>query len=233
MRRVVVARNYGDSDSDGFPDVVELKGEEDRAAFRAWFTRIALSQLEGVSQWWKPENRDCAGLVRFAYREALRRHDRRALPRYAGIGRDLPPDVEKYNYPGTPLLGDRVFRTVPGPFRPADLRNGAFDGFAQAKILQQFNTARVSRNLADALPGDLLFFFHLDDVQMPYHTMIFIGPWHAADPLLLYHTGPVHGTKGRLKCVPLSQLAAFPDPRWRPIPENESFLGVYRFRILN
>jgi uncharacterized protein len=83
------------------------------------------------------------------------------------------------------------------------------------------------------MPGDLLFFFHMDDVQMPYHTMIFIGPWRASDPLLLYHTGPVHGTKGRLKCVPLSQLDAFPDPRWRPIPENENFLGVYRFRILD
>src|SRR5262249_46480263 len=65
-----------DSDNDGIPDVEELRSFQDRDNFRRWFTAIAETQFYQLSDQWKAEQRDCAGLVRFAMREALRRHDR-------------------------------------------------------------------------------------------------------------------------------------------------------------
>lgn len=231
-RRIVrVEQNVDDTDGDGFPDVTEMSDAEDRAAFRAWFTGIALSQAENASEWWTPENRDCAGLVRFAYREALRKHSRLTMRRYPGLTSPAH-DVGKYNYPAVPILESRIFRTAEGSFSPSDVREGRFSDFATARYLQEFNTKRVSRNLADALPGDMLFFHHTDDTRMPYHTMIVVKT-NSNETFLLYHTGPVHGTKGRLKLVTVEALMAFPDFRWRPVAENENFLGVYRFRILD
>src|SRR5207245_2000859 len=65
-----------DSDNDGIPDVEELRTYQDRDSFRRWFTAIAETQFYQLSDQWNTEQRDCAGLARFAIREALRRHDR-------------------------------------------------------------------------------------------------------------------------------------------------------------
>src|SRR5687768_4332639 len=65
-----------DYDNDGIPDAAELQSHQDRQNFRRWFTSIAEAQYYRMSEQWNQEQRDCAGLVRFAWREALRRHDR-------------------------------------------------------------------------------------------------------------------------------------------------------------
>src|SRR4029450_12619085 len=65
-----------DSDNDGIPDVIELHTFQDRDSFRPWFTAIAETQFYQLSDQWNAEQRDCAGLARFAIREALRHHDR-------------------------------------------------------------------------------------------------------------------------------------------------------------
>src|SRR2546426_7830526 len=59
-----------DSDQDGIPDAAELRTFADRDSFRRWITRIAEMQFYRLSEQWNPEQRDCAGLVRFAWREA-------------------------------------------------------------------------------------------------------------------------------------------------------------------
>ena len=48
-----------------------LREEGDREAFRTWFVALLEQQLEGPSPAWEPAQRDCAGLLRFAFREAL------------------------------------------------------------------------------------------------------------------------------------------------------------------
>ena len=63
------------------PAQVRLADESDRSAFRSWFTLLADAQFEQPA----PEVTDCAALVRFAFREALRAHTpewsrRTALP---------------------------------------------------------------------------------------------------------------------------------------------------------
>src|SRR6185436_13651883 len=65
-----------DSDNDGIPDTAELPSYMDRENFRRWFTLIAEGQFYHLSEQWNAEPRDCAGLVRFAWRESLRHHDR-------------------------------------------------------------------------------------------------------------------------------------------------------------
>lgn len=65
----------GDWDEDGFPDLSELRSEESRQAFRQWFIQIALSQYLKETGSWNLQERDCSGLIRFSYKEALKNHD--------------------------------------------------------------------------------------------------------------------------------------------------------------
>ncbi|HEV8587884.1 MAG TPA: DUF1175 family protein, partial [Pyrinomonadaceae bacterium] len=51
-----------DADNDGIPDFAELRTFEDRENFRRWFTAIAETQFYQLSDQWKREQRDCAGL---------------------------------------------------------------------------------------------------------------------------------------------------------------------------
>src|SRR5215475_1797039 len=72
----LAAAVWADSDDDGVPDAAELRSSDDRDSFRRWFAYIAEMQFYKLSEAWNEDQRDCAGLVRFAWREALRAHDR-------------------------------------------------------------------------------------------------------------------------------------------------------------
>ena len=100
-----VSLDESDSDSDGFPDAAEINSQNDRNSFRMWFVTIAESQALHASDAWNIENRDCAGLVRFAYREALREHNTEGLAKFKSLTRTDIPDVRKFRYPDVPLIG--------------------------------------------------------------------------------------------------------------------------------
>jgi uncharacterized protein YfaT (DUF1175 family) len=188
-----------------------LDDESDRAAFTKWFTYLADSQYYAPVL--PPEIKDCAALLRFAYREALREHDGRwaselqltSVPPIAG--------VRKYSYPFTPL-GARLFRTADG-----------YAEFADAQTLMRYNTYSLGRDLRVAAPGDLLFYRQLEQDQ-PFHTMIFLGDF------VVYHTGPFHGGPGEMRRPSVNELLHHPAPQWRPQVGNPNFLGVYRWNIL-
>src|SRR5262249_52636869 len=55
--------SWADSDGDGIPDVAELHSSDDRANFRRWFAYIGEMQFYKLSDAWKADQRDCAGLV--------------------------------------------------------------------------------------------------------------------------------------------------------------------------
>ena len=122
-----------------------------------------------------------------------------------------------------------LFRISAGPFAPADVSNGSFVQFADAKTLVAYNTYLVGRDLHRALPGDLLFFRQFGR-NSPWHSMIVThtGP----DAMVVYDTGPDHGRPGEVRRVVLSELVDHPEPEWRPVPANSNFLGVYRWNIL-
>src|SRR5688572_23641724 len=149
---------WADIDRDGLPDRAELHSYQDRANFRNWFTAIAEMQFYRISDQWNQDQRDCAGLVRFGWREALRTHDRpwfrKMGPEYESVG----PDVAGLTLQNNPL-GEKIFRTNFGAFQRTDLLDGKFSEFADARTLKSFNSVFATRDRTQARPGDLLFFY--------------------------------------------------------------------------
>ncbi|MCA1615254.1 MAG: DUF1175 domain-containing protein, partial [Acidobacteria bacterium] len=230
-----VVVSSADSDSDGIPDAAELYTAGDRESFRRWFTALAEAQFYGPSGEWNESQRDCAGLVRFAWREALRPHDRRWLARMGPGYEQVAPDVRAYRL-GRGPLGERLFRTGAGAFRETDTKDDTFSEFADARTLKDFNAEFVSRDARRAAPGDLLFFHQPWAQQYPYHVMIFLGPARADDEgardWVVYHTGASASDEGTVRKVRLAVLAEHPNARWRPVERNRHFLGFYRLKIL-
>ncbi len=224
-----------DSDNDGIPDAAELRTFQNRDNFRRWFTAISEIQFYQLSDQWNAEQRDCAGLVRFAIREALRKHDRVWFQKMGPGYETVAPDVSGFDLDQNPL-GEKIFRTDFGSFHESDLRNGRFSEFADGRSLKNFNSVFVSRDRREAQPGDLLFFYQPWVQKYPYHVMILLGSPHVAPngapDWVVYHTGSSPIDKGTVKKVQLSVLDRHPDPRWRPIESNQNFLGFYRLKIL-
>lgn len=222
-----------DSAEDGTPDFLRLEDDQDRRAFRRWFTYLAEAQYFQAPAARPPEIDDCAALIRYAYREALHAHD----SAWANSAR-LPvipalDSVTKYQYPFTPLDA-ALFRTRPGPFRPADLSDGAFLQFADAQTLWRFNAHFLNRDLSQALPGDLLF-FRQESNRVTFHSMIYLGESQFrpdGQRYILYHTGPTGSDPGEIRRLTVDELVRFPQAEWRPIAGNVSFLGVARWNIL-
>ena len=224
-----------DSDNDGVPDVAELRTFQDRDSFRRWFTAIAENQFYQLSDQWNAEQRDCAGLVRFAMREALRRHDRIWFQKMGQGYETVAPDVAGFDLDQNPL-GEKIFRTDFGSFHESDLRNGRFSEFADGRSLKSFNSVFVSRDRREAQPGDLLFFYQPWVQKFPYHVMILLGPAriapNGAQDWVVYHTGSSPTDQGTVKKVQLAVLDRHPDPRWRPVESNRNFIGFYRLKTL-
>lgn len=219
---------WTDSFGDGTPDFLRFSDPADQAAFRRWFTLIAEYQAIRPESEVPPEITDCASLLRYAYREALMRHDENWYAT-AGIEVAAPPgEIRAWTYPHTPL-GANLFRVRPGPFQPGDITDGAFAQFADAKTLVTRNAFFVSRDVRAALPGDLLFYRQFGQ-SSPWHSMIVIRVGRTAE--VVYDTGLDHGRPGQLRRVALAELLDHPEPQWRPVPSNPNFLGVYRWNIL-
>lgn len=237
------AKTLDDSDlqdrfGDGTPAFLRLDSPADQDAFRRWFVLIAEFQALRPKGDVPGEINDCAALLRYSYRNALAQHDEiwgrenRISPPSA------VPSVEKYRYPYTPL-GAALFRVRTGPFSEEDLKDGAFAEFADAKTLERLNTYFLSRDIRVARAGDLLFYRQLGE-DPSFHSMVYIGrgEWapevgpESASGYVVYHTGPIGKEAGEMRRMRLADLLQHPSPRWRPVPGNSNFLGVYRWNIL-
>jgi uncharacterized protein YfaT (DUF1175 family) len=225
-----------DYDNDGIPDTAELQSFMDRENFRRWFTLIAEGQFYRLSKEWNAEQRDCAGLVRFAWREALRRHDRAWFQKMGPGYKVIAPDVARYNLEQSPL-GEKLFRTNFGSYKEGDLSTETFSEFADARTLKSFNTRFVGRDRHYAQSGDLLFFYQPWVQKFPYHVMMFLGDSRLgverSSDWVVYHTGASPTGEGTVKKVELSVLDHHPNRRWRPVETNPNFLGYFRLKILD
>jgi uncharacterized protein YfaT (DUF1175 family) len=200
---------------------VRLADEADRAAFRAWFVLLADAQFERPTD----DVRDCAALVRHAVREALRAH--------------TPEWVRRSGLPFTPQFAD--VRSAPRAgagglplFRVTDTPSPRYAEFADAKTLIRLNTRSLGRDTRALQAGDLLY-FHQPGQQEPDHLMVFVGRSHFdadADDWVVYHTGPLDGGPGEVRKVRLATLTQHPATRWRPLPSNPNFVGVFRLGML-
>jgi uncharacterized protein len=192
------------------PDEAPSLDPEQTRRFRAWITLLIHAQLEqGPTPRWT--QRDCAGLVRFAVAEALRDHTS-AWRQAMGLTRHrLPAELE---------LDDAHQAALRHAWRRADGSRGAYVG---ALELVQENTRLVGRQLAQALPGDLLL-YDLGDEQ---HLMVWMGRYAA------YHTGRHDDADNGLRAMRAGDLMAWNDTRWRPTSDNPNFTGVWRLRFLS
>jgi uncharacterized protein YfaT (DUF1175 family) len=193
------------------PDPDALTSEQ-TAIFRAWFARIVDQQMSrGPTPRWT--QRDCAGLVRFAAMETLRPHDARWLKangmNEADDTRRLPPELQLS--PRQRELANRWTRI-----------DGSVGAYASAIALIQHNSRFVSRDVNQALAGDLLFFDQGND----QHLMIWM------DRYIAYHTGTVTPADSGLRAVAVPALMQWKDSRWHPLDSNPNFIGVFRFAFL-
>ena len=200
---------------------LRLSDEADRAAFRHWFVLLA------DAAYYKPvpEIIDCAGLVRYATREALRPHTADWL-RHSGL--PLAPVVAEVR--DRPIAsGDHLplFRIAADPHAP-------YAEFADAKTLVRFNARFVARDVGALRPGDLLY-YQQPSQHTPDHLMVYVGKSlfdSSADDFVVYHTGPAdNGGPGEMRKVRLADLLKHPAPRWRPLPANTQFVGVFRLTL--
>jgi len=221
-------QGWGDRFEDGTPDFLRLGDPADQAAFRRWFTLIAEYQGVRPAADVPPEITDCASLLRYSYREALKRHGDSWFVDTRIEVQAPPGEIRAWTYPRTPL-GTGLFRTKPGSFFPSDLTDGTFAEFADARTLVQRNAYLVGRDARLALPGDLLFYRQFGQ-SSPWHSMIVTRA--GTDAAVVYDTGPDHGQPGELRRVRISELLDHPQAQWRPVTSNPNFLGVYRWNIL-
>ncbi|MDH4129815.1 MAG: DUF1175 domain-containing protein [Spirochaetota bacterium] len=246
-------QDFRDLDNDGFPDVAELTDNNDKKAFIDWFIQIIELQYYFQNKRWANNNRDCSGLARFAFIEALKKHDDKWKNNWQNMFNWANADVEKYNYPDVPVINGNIFRIRGGSFTEKDLSMKVFSNFANSEKLLKYNSQFISKDLSFAKRGDLLFFKN----GQTYHLMIFLGQ-SQVDKLineskyvkvksrnirklnnkdkmnyLVYHTGPIKNKEGEVRKVSVRELINHPDPKWRPIIVNPSFIGVYRWNILN
>ena len=217
---------------------VRLRSESDRHAFRAWFLVLADAEFYRRSA----DVTDCAALVRHAVREALRPHTEEWL-RQARLPLPLiAPDVS--DRPRTIGGSLALFMVHDSPARYAE--------FADANTIVRFNTAPLGRDVAGARPGDLLYFRQSAE-RMGEHLMVFVGPSALspeANDWVVYHTGPDmarpevdmqrpasgaagSGDAGEVRKVRLADSVRHPSARWRPLPANPAFIGVFRFLWLS
>lgn len=195
---------------------------DDRAAFLAWFTLLADAQFYRPTR----DVTDCAALVRHAAREALREHTPEWQRRLAIPGGHVRAE------PRARLASVGGLLPI---FRIDDEQPATYAEFADARTILRLNARLVSRDAAAARDGDLLAFLQPGQ-RLPEHLMVFVGR-SAFEPAradwVVYHTGPdvAAGTPGEMRKATLADLRRHPAPRWRPVPDNPAFLGVYRLRI--
>ena len=79
-------------------------------------------------------------------------------------------------------------------------------------------------------------YFRQDASDNPAHLMVVVGESRYVDngrDWLVYHTGPEGQHPGEVRKVSIADLQRHPSPRWRPVAENDAFIGVMRLAILD
>jgi hypothetical protein len=173
-----------------------------------------------MSPQWTDKQRDCSGLVRFAYREALE------------VG--SPKEKEKLgipnalHLPAVSELSKRVFPQYPQIWQVGLDRDGKprFGAFADAETLIGFNFRKKALDAQHARNGDLLVFQKALESDQPYHLMIFVED--RPGNLVVYHNG-AGGDEAQVRVVRVSDLMESPDPVWIPSTDNPHFLGVFEW----
>jgi uncharacterized protein len=211
-----------EEEGEGEEDLSYLPPLDDQAVREA-VTRLALLQARKMSPGWEDKQRDCSGLVRFAYREAL---EARSLKQKRKLG--IPGAL---NLPVVSEFSRRVLPQYPRIWQVGRGDDGKprYGAFADAETLIGFNFRKKARDLGLARNGDLLVFQKAIEDDQPYHLMIFVED--RPDNLVVYHNG-ARGDEAQVRVVRVSDLMDSPDAVWVPTMTNPHFLGVYEWNRL-
>lgn len=191
---------------------------KDEDAMRESLTRLALLQARKISPLWDPQQRDCAGLVRFSYREGLRARSLQQLDKL-GVPRKL-------QLPAVSLVARHLFPQYPSIWQ-AGVDSEKFNDFADAETLVGYNFVRTALKPEEARAGDILVYKKDVSSDEPWHLMIAAPSPHR--PLFVYHNG-ARDSDAAVRVVTLSELENSPDPTWLPLSNNPNFLGVYQWK---
>lgn len=170
----------------------DLRKDDLQAHARHRLLQVALAQSEKMSPNWDPGQRDCAGFVRYLFRQ--------------------------------------TFQSDGSLWKN---RKGEKVDFLTASELIAYNFQKISNVFDPTLneTGDLLVFHRPDrKPEDEWHIMILLKPPQYAKPdwLVIYHNG-ARPPEGSVRVVSLTELQSTLHSEWRPIRENASFLGVYRW----
>lgn len=214
-----------DTDGDGYPDATEITGAGERLAFAEWFAAIAEAQYTAPSPAW--EHRDCSGLLRFAFVQALEPKTAEWFARFPYLAPPAVPPPAAPGYP-MPVVSRSVFRIAPGPYAADDVHEGKMVGMATAAEMMHHSSVPLGRTPDTARRGDLIFYAHPLAEGSGYHAMVYLG-----DGMVVYHTGASPEEGGEVRLLSLSALGRHPDPSWHPVPANPHFLGFFRWKIID
>lgn len=213
-----------DTDRDGYPDAAELVGA-DRERFADWFASVAQSQYYGLNADWNAAEQDCGGLLRYAFINALKTHDRAWTSKFRFLPRPQLPSVQSLGYP-MPVISRSVFRVAGGAYVPGDIERGKLVGATTVQYLASFSMVRVSRSMSQARRGDVLIFIRPG--LRSYHSMVYLG-----GGMVVYHTGASPAEGGEVRLLSVQNLIRRAERAFHPVQDNPNFLGVYRWKILN
>ena len=219
-QRDVEARIREKKDTSDEEEMALLEPGDERAV-RVATVNLALQQARSISPRWESKQRDCAGLVRFAYREAIRERSAKQIAQLGIPSRLYLPPVSQ--------AARAIFPSFPIVWETGLLRDGTprFGDFADGETLVSYNFRQVGYDVSRAKPGDLLVYRKDAVGDEPWHLMI-VAQSHR-DPLVVYHNG-ARGAEGQVRAVRTRELFQSPDPVWIPTRENPHFLGVFEWK---
>ena len=201
---------------------VRLADESDRAAFRGWFVLLADAAFYRPP----PEVTDCAALVRYAMREALRPH----TPEWLRLARlPLAPALPEVRAP----TGGRRRPAAALPCRRRCRRgDGGVRRRAHAGALE--HAAHLARGVGRAARATCSTIASSSNANptISWSSSARRASIAPADDFIVYHTGPDDRGPGEIRKVRMADLRQHPAPRWRPVPSNHAFIGVFRLIAL-
>ncbi len=186
---------------------LSAEAQQDFRAFVETFApQVLRFERRGANYRWHSSNRDCAGLVRYLFWEAMQQHDERFLDHYAKMR----------------ALSNVSLRRSLGPI----VREWQRDNLTAGQLIS--HTMRISHSAQPQRlkTGDLLYFYS-PELKIR-HVMLIIRSGAAV--LAVYHTGD---SRGELRIRTLDDLNALPDAQWHIQPQNPVFQGVFRPRFLD
>jgi uncharacterized protein YfaT (DUF1175 family) len=177
-----------------------------RSFVEAFIPLVLRLESKGANYRWHASNRDCAGLVRYVFWEALQQHDDRFFDRY--------PAMRSVNA----LARSQLLAQIASAWQTG---NQTADQLIQ-------HSRRVARDARPARlkTGDLLYFYSAE--LKIRHVMLIVRT--GAGVLAVYHTGDA---RAELRIRTLPDLEALPESQWHPDAQNPVFQGVFRPQFLD